>query len=98
MNLPSIRSYGQYISSNYGAHSLMVDVGPLCVWFSYTTPVAFQRDGHLRIVRENDWGPTTGKHLNWIDDGDKASRVSGTEFERLWAEALASVGLETVTA
>ena len=52
------------------------------VWFSYKTPVAFQKDGPI-VVRQNDWGPTTGKHLKYIDDGRKENRVSGTEFEKM---------------
>tara|TARA_R110000868_G_scaffold307310_3_gene568739 strand:- start:208 stop:477 length:270 start_codon:yes stop_codon:yes gene_type:complete len=42
-------------------------------WFSYRTLVAFQRNGE-RIVRRNDWGPTTGKQLNAIDGGSKEAR------------------------
>lgn len=86
MGLPDIESYGNYSSDNYGSHSLVVDMGPVRVWFSYSTPVAFYVEGHTRVVRQNDWGPTTGKHLNWIDGGDKQSRVCGSEFERLWQE------------
>ena len=39
-----------------------------------------------RVVHQNDWSNTTGKHLNWIDGGDKSSRVSADEFHRLWNE------------
>lgn len=84
--LPKIGNYGQYSSGNYGAHTLVVDVGPVTVWFSYSTPVAFQVDGHARVVHENDWSVTTGKHLNWIDGGNKRGRVDHETFERLWAE------------
>lgn len=86
MKLPTIQTYGNYSSENYGAHALVVDMAGVRVWFSYTTPVAFATEECGRVVRENDWGPTTGKHLNWIDGGDKQSRVSGAEFERLYAE------------
>tara|TARA_R110000824_G_C14876886_1_gene642920 strand:+ start:212 stop:604 length:393 start_codon:yes stop_codon:yes gene_type:complete len=59
--------------------------GGITIWFSYTTPVAFQVLGgserNRRCVRVNDWGPTTGKHLNEIDNGDKKSRISGLAFE-----------------
>lgn len=94
MKLPSIESYGNYSSDNYGAHSLRVDFGPVAVWFSYKTPVAFHVDGKSRVVRHNSWGPTTGKHLNAIDGGDpaaKRARVSGEEFERLWNEQVAAL-------
>ena len=52
------------------------------------TPVAFCGLGFPKTVRENDWGPTTGKHLNWIDNGNKEHRISGEEFEKQLAEAL----------
>jgi len=32
------------------------------------------------IIRENIWGSTTGKHLNWIDR-DKSIRVDSATFE-----------------
>lgn len=90
MELPTIESYGNYSSSNYGAHALRVDVGDLTVWFSYKTPIAFRKLGADRVVRQNDWKQTTGKHLNAIDGGDKKARVSSEEFERLFSEAMNS--------
>ena len=55
------------ISQYAGPSSTEVKIGPLTIWYSYSTPVAFQIDGQpLRIAR-NNWGPTTGKHLNAID-------------------------------
>ena len=86
MSLPSIRSYGNYSSSNYGAHCLMVTMGNVTVWFSYKTPVAFQVGHGEIVVRRNDWGPTTGKHLNAIDGGNKKARVDVETFQRLWSE------------
>jgi hypothetical protein len=86
MPLPKIDNYGQYSSGNYGVHTQVVDVGPVRVWFSYRTPVAFHVDGKSRVVHRNDWGPTTGKHLNWIDDGDKSARVDHETFTKLWDE------------
>lgn len=86
MNLPKINTYGNYSSDNYGAHALCVEVWPITVWFSYRTPVAFQVGTNPMVVRENSWGPTTGKHLNAIDGGNRKGRVSSEEFERLYAE------------
>ena len=86
LTLPQISNYGEYSSNNYGAHTLRVDIGPLTVWFSYRTPVAFHVPGHDRVVHENDWGPTTGEHLKWIDRGNKKARVSAQEFDRLWKQ------------
>jgi len=84
--LPSISNYGQYSSDNYGAHTLRVEVGPLTIWFSYRTPVAFRAPGVPRVVHKNVWGRTTGKHLNWIDGGDKKSRVESEVFDNLWVQ------------
>lgn len=86
MQLPRVSSYGNYSSDNYGAHCLCVEVGPITVWYSYQTPVAFQVGSADRVVRSNSWGPNTGKHLNWIDNGDVESRVDGETFQRLWNE------------
>ena len=80
--LPTFETYGNYSSSNYGANALVFTMpcGGL-IYFSYKTPVAFVKDGK-KIVRENNWGPTTGKHLNAIDGGNKKARVSGEAFEK----------------
>lgn len=83
----SIDSYGNYSSSNYGAHSLRVAVGNLNLYFSYKTVIAFQNGTGLR-VSENCWGPTTGKHLNWIDKGNKKARLPREQFERELSELL----------
>lgn len=87
--LPSISSYAPHSASNYGAHTLRIDLGPLTVWFSFKTPVAFRAPGTPPIVRQNDWGATTAKHLKWIDgETSKTIRilVSGEQFEKLWAK------------
>lgn len=58
----------------------------LTIWFSYETPIAFE-NSHALVVRENDWGPTTGKHLNYIDP-DNSKRVSREQFEEQLSLAL----------
>jgi hypothetical protein len=90
--LPTIRSYGDYASSNYGAHSLEVSVGNLTVYFSYKTPVAFHTPQDGTVCRVNDWAQTTGKHLNWIEP-DKKKRIPSDEFEKRFAETLKRYGL-----
>ena len=86
MNLPSFENYGEYMSENYGAHSLVFRTPKIDIYFSYKTPVAFNAGKGL-VVRQNDWSSTTGKHLNWIDGGGdaKKKRISGDEFEKLLA-------------
>jgi hypothetical protein len=82
---PHFSSYVNYSSDNYGAHALRFDTDDATFWFSYKTLVAFRKTGNERVVHENDWGTTSGKHLNAIDDGDKKSRVDDVEFKRLYA-------------
>ena len=95
MNKVVISNYGRYSSSNYGVNTIRVDIGSLTLWFSYKTVVAFQIDGRLKRVSKNAWGPTTGKHLNWIDGGDKSSRLSRETFEHELEMALGQYGLLT---
>lgn len=88
LELPTIMGYGDYASSNYGLNAIRVSVGPITVYYSYRTPVAFRVQGRDLVVRENMWSATTGKHLNWIDGGNKKERVDSAEFERLWDEQI----------
>ncbi len=90
MDLPGFDSYGQYSSSNYGVNALKFWVGSYAVYFSYRTPVAFSGPAtdYNTVVSENKWGSTTGKHLNWIDGGNKKSRLDRKEFERQLAAAI----------
>lgn len=90
--LPTIESYGEYKSGNYGAHALRVDIGALTLYFSYSTVIAFRDSDGLK-VRQNDWSTTTGKHLNWIDGGDKKARLTSEQFEEALKAKLASYGL-----
>ena len=66
------------------------------VVYSYKTPIAYQVGYSKIVTRRNDWGPTTGKHLNWCDD-DKANRIDGQVFveclERLLSKTSRPRGL-----
>jgi len=75
-SIPSIQNYGPY---DYKGQSYQVNVGMTTFYFSYRTIIAFDNDKTGLVVSANDWGPTTGKHLNWISE-DKKSRLPRTEF------------------
>lgn len=79
MELPQIRNYVDYSSSNYGS-SREVSIGSLTLYFSYETVVAVRTPFSGLIIRENDWSTTTGRHLNAINP-DHNMRVSGRDFE-----------------
>lgn len=85
---PTFENYMESSSRNYGLNSLrFFDAEGNVFWFSYTTLVAFKPVACNKAVRQNVWGPTTGKHLNAIDDGAKEIRVSEETFNRLYDEA-----------
>lgn len=75
MNLPTI-------SHPTGrANFTIVTVGGTQFAFSYETVVGFVEPGDTSwTVSENDWGPTTGKHLNHLDFG-RGQRLPREEFE-----------------
>ena len=80
-------NYGEYSSDNYGAHSLAFETAQGVFYFSYDTCVAFKSSKtHNFYVRENVWGSTTGKHLNWIDGGNKKNRLTKEDFEKVLKE------------
>lgn len=81
-----------YCNNTTASNAQRIDAGPVSVWYSYRTVVAIQIDDGPIVVRKNEWGPTTGKHLNAIDGGDKASRVDAAAFGEVYA--LASARLE----
>ena len=70
--------YGDSASSENNAK--MVKVNGMTFYFSYETLVAVNTGKELKVI-QNYWGPTTGKHLNKIDGGDKASRLSKEDFD-----------------
>lgn len=57
-------------------------VGNTRFYISYETLVAFTHPTQGLIVMENYWGPTTGKHLNWLYV-DKKDRKTSEEFNKL---------------
>ena len=87
MNLPTFSTYCHNTTAVNALVFEMPDGG--AVWYSYRTPVAFRVPGGSVVVRENDWGQTTGKHLNAIDRGTKeakALRVPSEDFEAMLAK------------
>ena len=86
------------VSIETGSNYAAVKFDNIEIYFSYKTPIAFWAKGSDAsptdvVVRRNDWGPTTGKHLNAIDGGDSKSRIPGKLFETKLAEVLKSFGL-----
>lgn len=76
MNVPSIQIDG---------HSAVVHMDNMSLWFSYAELIAF-RIGAEKVVSENVWSKTTGKHLNECDMGKKEQRVKYDVFIAKWME------------
>jgi hypothetical protein len=87
VNLPKLMDYG----ASDRTPARRVDFGPLAFWFSYETLVAFLDPiaGEI-VVRQNDWGPTTGKHINCIRQ-DRDGRLPREEFVRRWDETVGKI-------
>ena len=70
-----------------------VTIGDITVWYSYSTPVAFYTSETGKIVRENDWAQTTGRHLNYIDGGNRSARLPSDQWVARLNETLHRLGL-----
>lgn len=85
-------NYGNYSGGNYGAHTIAVRLGERTVYYSYDTVVAFRgknsKGDYFDCVSVNIWGSTTGKHINWIDGGDKKARLCTEDFNAKLQEFL----------
>lgn len=90
---PGLETYGN--GRNATAVVLSAPNGDtLKLFYSYVTCVAFAFNGR-RVVSENVWSNTTGRHLAAIDGGDKQAkreRVDSDTFAAKLAEALATFG------
>jgi len=69
----------------------IVHVGNLSLAFSYRTIIGFSVGGSRWVIRENVWGPTTGKHLNYL--ANKNTRISEVDFTPRLHAVLLQFGL-----
>ena len=88
-NPVSLGKYGGYKGHNYGSNAMQLLLPWITVWFSYSTPIAFdsKRFKHM-VIRENDWNQTTGKHLRWAQGNVAVIEMCSKDFEAALEEAL----------
>jgi hypothetical protein len=55
-----------FYNENSAKNAPLLIINNVRFYFSYNTLVGLQFNGETYIIK-NYWGPTTGKHLNWID-------------------------------
>ena len=85
-----MRTNKTYLRSTRNLYFVM-DNG-MKVFYSYSTPVAFQPVNSAEVVVcENVWSITTAKHLNWIEDWAgyprKQNRLKRDEFKKAFDQA-----------
>lgn len=95
--LPKFRFYGPGADS-FNGRAVEFTIGPLSIYYSYDTIVAFNYNGKSLTVSKNQWSVTTGKHLNAIDGGNKKQRLPRNEFEARLQAVLAELGLRDLPA
>lgn len=67
-----------------GNNARAVEMGRLCLYFSYKTVIAYSLKndtGYLTVGRVNEWGPTTGRHMNDVSGNHKEDRLTGEDFQ-----------------
>jgi hypothetical protein len=73
-----------FYNENSAKNALKIYINRVSFYFSYNTLVGViypnENGNAITAVQVNRWGPTTGKHLNWIDGGDKDERIDETTF------------------
>ena len=74
----------------YGSET-QINVGDLCLHFSYETVIAFDYKGNNYCI-ENLWSTTTAKHLNRIEP-NKNKRLKADVFEAVLNKYLKECGL-----
>ena len=70
----------------------IVHLGGYSVAFSYKTAIGYRQIGRPWEVAVNTWGPTTGKHCNWLDYANhhperKKERITYTQLETIISQA-----------
>lgn len=71
-------------------------IGPVNIYFSYMTVVAFQSPVSGLCISKNYWGATTGRHLNDIERMPDKDRMPREEFETELMQMLAHYGLAEI--
>lgn len=52
--------------TNLANFSCLITPKEEVVYFSYETPIAFFQRDEMPLIVKNEWGPTTGKHINYV--------------------------------
>ena len=76
---------------NGQSNNTQVILPGLTLYFSYSTVIAFYTPETGRVVSENIWSTTTGKHINNLKDGAARVKVNRAEFEDMLSKISVTV-------
>lgn len=72
------------VNYSRGENARYVTIGGITLYFSYRTVIAFsyinKAGEYIGLGRVNEWGPTTGRHMNDVPGNAKEDRLSGPAF------------------
>jgi len=78
----------------YSGHAYCVKIGHIQLYYSYSTLIGVTGGG-AGIRRHNEWGPTTGKHINMLGIKDLPEGEE-SEVEDTATSLLATLGRENI--
>ena len=88
-----------FYNENTAKNAPYVKVNGVTFYLSYETVVAVSyamESGRVVMkVIKNYWGPTTGKHLNWIST-DHSIRLDDADFEKELEKAKEKAGIDSL--
>ena len=85
-----------FYNENTAKNAPYLEINGVTFFFSYSTLVGVRyiSEGRQKTaVIKNYWGNTTGKHLNWIDNGNHGERLENTAFEEEAKKAMQAAGI-----
>jgi len=83
-----------FYNENTAKNAPYVEVNGVTFYLSYETVVAVSYGLGLKVIK-NQWGPTTGKHLNWIST-DHSIRLDPADFVKEEEKAMEKAGIDSL--
>lgn len=69
----------------------VLECGGLTIWFSYETPIALKNKEDIIILTLNEWGTTTGRHINAVKREGDFTQMRKTDFDYVMNRTLLGI-------
>lgn len=79
-------TFGFY-NKNSARNAPYIEINGITFYFSYSTLVGVLFDSTMYVL-QNPARTTTGKHLNWLDNGNHQNRLDEKEFDAMTTLAM----------